>query len=44
VALAKAAGVELASNGQPLSPEVDDVLASLADIDPSGYDCSEYKQ
>ena len=35
VALAKACGVELASGGQPLSPAVDDVLASLADIDPA---------
>ena len=32
VALAKACGVELASGGQPLSPAVDDVMASLSDI------------
>ena len=44
VALAKACGVELASGGQPLSPAVDDVMASLADIDPSVYEDIEYKQ
>ena len=35
ISLAKACGIELASGGQPLSPAVDDVMASLADVDPA---------
>ncbi len=42
--LAKACGLELSQDGQPLSKAGDAVLESLADIDPSIFENIDYRQ
>ncbi len=42
VQLAKAAGVEIAQQGQAMSGAVDSVLASLDDVDPAIFGLDDY--